>query len=55
VCMPQHNSGTPGAILAKFGTHMTIHIYCIYIYIYTYIWISEDTVASGTEPGPLDL
>lgn len=23
VCMFQHNSGTPGAISAKLGTHMT--------------------------------
>jgi hypothetical protein len=29
----QHNSGTPGAILTKLGTHMTIYIY-IYLFIY---------------------
>jgi hypothetical protein len=27
VCMFQHNSGTPGTISTKLGTHMAIYIY----------------------------
>jgi hypothetical protein len=35
VCVFQHNSGTPGAISTKLGTHMAI---CMYIYkSYVYI------------------
>jgi hypothetical protein len=39
VCMSGHNSGTPGAISTKLGTHIAICmyknlIYVVYIYIY---------------------
>jgi hypothetical protein len=39
VCMSRHNSGTPGAISTKLGTHIAICMcknitYVIYIYIY---------------------
>jgi hypothetical protein len=40
----RHNSGTPGAISTKLGTHTTICMYknlmyiYIYIYIYAFVW-----------------
>jgi hypothetical protein len=39
VCMFEHNSGTPGAISTKLGTHIAICMcknlmYVLYIYIY---------------------
>jgi hypothetical protein len=38
VCMFQHNSGTPGAISTKLGTHMTLSLYiCTYILYIVYI------------------
>jgi hypothetical protein len=41
----KHNSGTPGAISTKLGTHIATCMcknlmYVIYIYIYIYIYIS---------------
>jgi hypothetical protein len=43
VCMFEHNSGTPGAISTKFGTHIAICMcknlmYVLYIYVYIYIY-----------------
>jgi hypothetical protein len=40
----RHNSGTPGAISTKLGTHMSvcmykIIMYFIYIYRYIYEWV----------------
>jgi hypothetical protein len=40
VCMRQHNSGTPGAISAKLGTHMTTYIYINIILYNLYIYIN---------------
>jgi hypothetical protein len=34
VCMFRRNSGTPGAISTKLGTHMALCMLYIYIYIY---------------------
>jgi hypothetical protein len=45
VCMFQHNSGTPGAISTKLGTHMTIYIYIFNMYV-LYIYIR--TIDIGT-------
>jgi hypothetical protein len=44
--MSGHNSGTPGAISTKLGTHIAICmcknlIHVIYIYIYIYIYIPQ--------------
>jgi hypothetical protein len=44
VCMFEPNSGTPGAISTKLGTHIAICMcknlmYVLYIYIYIYIYI----------------
>jgi hypothetical protein len=42
--MSEHNSGTPGAISTKLGTHIAIYM-CknrIYIYIYIYIYIAQE-------------
>jgi hypothetical protein len=42
VCMFHHNSGTPGAISTKLGTHIAIYIHITYIYInviYIYIYM----------------
>jgi hypothetical protein len=36
VCMFQHNSGTPGAISTKLGTHMTIYTYLLLLLLYIY-------------------
>jgi hypothetical protein len=43
VCMLQHNSGTPGAISTKLGTHMTLSL-SLYIYIYICRYIVLHTV-----------
>jgi hypothetical protein len=37
LCMFQHNSGTPGAISTKLGTHMAIYIYTNIILYIIYI------------------
>jgi chromate transport protein ChrA len=53
----QHNSGTPGAISTKLGTHMTIYIYqyCIiytYKWMYVCLWVCMFQHTSGT-PGAI--
>jgi hypothetical protein len=45
VCMFGHNSGTPGAISSKLGTHVVVCMYqnlmdILYIYIYIYYLLS---------------
>jgi hypothetical protein len=39
MCMFEHNSGTPGAILTKLGTGMAVCMYKNLIYIFYYIYI----------------
>jgi hypothetical protein len=43
VCMYEHNSGTPGAILTKLGTHIAICMCKNLIYV-LYIFRREDGV-----------
>jgi hypothetical protein len=46
VCMFGHNSGTPGAISTKLGTHMAVCMcknlmYILYIYEWVYVRLSD--------------
>jgi hypothetical protein len=49
LCMSGHNSGTPGAISTKLGTHIAICM-CKYLMYVLYIFRRED----GVEAGNLD-
>jgi hypothetical protein len=44
VCVSGHNSGTPGAISTKLGTHIAIcmckNLMYLHIYIYLFIYLS---------------
>jgi hypothetical protein len=64
VCMFGHNSGTPGAISTKLGTHMAVcmcknlmHILYIYFYLLSIIFSREDGVGGlhAIHPPPQGL
>jgi hypothetical protein len=51
VCIFEHNSGTPGAISIKLGTHIAIcmckNLKYVILYIYIYIFISKASISQG--------
>jgi hypothetical protein len=55
MCMSGHNSGTPGAIKTKLGTHIAIcmckNLIYIYIYIYIYYTFRREDGVGGVEFG----
>jgi hypothetical protein len=59
VCMFEHNSGTPGAISTKLGTHMAVCMqeYYVYIYLLSIIFSREDGVGGlhGIDPQGLPI
>jgi hypothetical protein len=44
VCMSGHNSGTPGAISTKLGTHIAIESYVCFIYISQGGWCGRQEI-----------